>query len=108
MKEVPFSLNTNNCSYDYMRVREGPNWFRCYYKNVSRKIIEPLDAWRTLGVAKHTDFGKALKAWCLEMNETYSTESRLGVPDTSFASDAQDAEATDNTDASVSDTKMIT
>ena len=79
MKEVPFSLNTNNCSYDYMRVREGPNWFRCYYKNVSRKIIEPLDAWRTLGVAKHTDFGKALKAWCLEMNETYSTESRLGV-----------------------------
>ena len=101
MKEVPFSLNTNNCSYDYMRVREGPNWFRCYYKNVSRKIIEPLDAWRTLGVAKHTDFGKALKAWCLEMNETYSTESRLGVKDTSFASDAQDAEANDNT-------KMIT
>ena len=71
MKTIPFKGNDRDFSITYFRTREGPNWFLCYYKNVSRGLIEPLDAWRTLGIAKNMDTGKALKAWCLEMDELY-------------------------------------
>ena len=71
MKTIPFQHNDKDFSVTYFRTREGPNWFLCYYKNVSRGLIEPLDAWRTLGIAKNMDTGKALKQWCLDMHDQY-------------------------------------
>ena len=71
MKTIPFQHNDKDFSVTYFRTREGPNWFLCYYKNVSRGLIEPLDAWRTLGIARFTDSGKALKLWCLDMHDQY-------------------------------------
>tara|TARA_R110002020_G_scaffold469711_1_gene694949 strand:- start:309 stop:602 length:294 start_codon:yes stop_codon:yes gene_type:complete len=94
--------------YEYHRVREGPNYFVSYYKHSSRLHYDPKNCWRTLGVAKFTDTGKSLKAWCLEMDSTYGQQQAttdqcvsagLGRSDTSFASEAQ-SEPND-------DTKMI-
>lgn len=80
MKIISFPLNDKDFSVDYFRTREGPNWFRCYYKNAASGIIDPKDAWRTLGIAKFTDTGKALKAWCLEMHETYGPKDYTDDP----------------------------
>ena len=88
MKVIPFDGNTKHCSFEYFRVREGPNYFVSHYKGSTRGHNDPKECWRVLGVAKFTDTGKALKAWCLEMDETYSTETKVGVSDTSFASEA--------------------
>ena len=63
---------------------------------------DPKEAWRTIGVAKHTDTGKALKAWALEMHETYVNSKKEARKDTSFFSEAQTEE--DPT----ANTKMIT
>ena len=71
MKIIPFPGNDRNFKINYYRTREGPNWFLCYYKHASTGQTDPLQAWRTIGVAKFTDTGKALKAWCLEMDELY-------------------------------------
>ena len=60
-------------------------------------ITDPKECWRTLGVAKFTDTGKALKAWCLEMDELYSSSEKEGVKDTSFASEAALEDPTSNT-----------
>ena len=77
MKVIPFPLNDREMVFEYHKVREGPNWFLCYYKNASFMRELPLDAWRTLGIAKNTDTGKALKAWCLEV---YQEHKDYGVP----------------------------
>ena len=107
MLPIQFPENTSNMRYEYHRVREGPNFFITYYKNSSRLIHDPKDAWRTLGVAKFTDTGKALKTWCLEMDEEYGTVQRAkwghqggtgGHIDTSFASEVQnEQDPTENT-----------
>ena len=107
MLPIQFPENTSNMRYEYHRVREGPNYFITYYKNSSRLIHDPKDAWRTIGVAKFTDTGKALKAWCLEMDEQYGvpqrakwgTDDSLSRPDDSFASEvmAEQEEPNDNT-----------
>ena len=107
MLPIQFPENTSNMRYEYHRVREGPNYFITYYKNSSRLIHDPKDAWRTLGVAKFTDTGKTLKAWCLEMDEQYGVPQRdkwgkddsLSRPDDSFASEvmAEQEEPNDNT-----------
>lgn len=73
MKVIDFPKNDRNFKVQYYRTREGPNWFLCYYKNAAKGVIEPLDAWRTLGVAKNMDTGKALKQWCLDTHEQYGT-----------------------------------
>ena len=103
VKPVEWEGNTTQCNYTYFRVREGPNYFVSYYKNSSQLHYDPKNCWRTLGVAKFTDNGKALKTWCLEMDETYGTEAKgVARSDTSFASEAmKEEEPTDNT-------KMIT
>jgi len=50
-----------------------------------------------LGVAKFTDTGKALKEWCLLMDETYGVEDKPeSRTDTSFASEILE-ESNDNT-----------
>jgi len=107
MLPIQFPENTSNMRYEYHRVREGPNYFITYYKDSSRLIRDPKDAWRTIGVAKFTDTGKALKAWCLEMDETYGVPQRAkwgehdetgGRVDTSFASEVQnEQDPTENT-----------
>ena len=64
--------------FEYHKVREGPNWFLCYYKHASFMRELPLDAWRTLGIARNTDTGKALKAWC---QQVYQENKDYGIPD---------------------------
>jgi hypothetical protein len=116
MKPLEYEGNTQSMRYEYHRVREGPNYFVSYYKNSSRLHYDPKDTWRTLGVAKFTDTGKALKEWCLLMDETHGVPQRerwtsdvvdgaseaSGRADTSFASEAM--EEMSPTD----ETKMIT
>ena len=87
-KYIPFPENTNNCNYQYVRTKEGPNGFVCFYKDSATCKMDPLEAWRTLGPAKNTDTGKALKAWCIEMHEQYGDEEKEGEgrADQSFAS----------------------
>ena len=111
MKPEQFEGNDTYMRYEYHRVREGPNYFVTYYKHSSRLIYDPKDAWRTLGQAKFTDSGKALKEWCLRMDEQYGlpdvadgaeSVARSGRADTSFASEAM--EEMSPTD----ETKMIT
>ena len=95
--------------YEYHRTREGPNFFMCYYKNSAVGRTDPKDAWRTIGIAKFTDTGKALKEWCLQMHEQYGLDN-LSSPnddlephkDTSFASEVL------NEEDPTSNTKMIT
>ena len=89
MKILEFEGNTQYMRYEYHRVREGPNYFVSYYKNSSRLHYDPKNCWRTLGVAKFTDMGKALKEWCLLMDETYSKEEKEGYADDSFANDTK-------------------
>ena len=128
MLPIEFPENTSNMRYEYHRVREGPNFFITYYKHSSRLIHDPKDAWRTLGVAKFTDTGKALKEWCLAMDEQYGTVqrekwSRLdddpanqdetgGRVDTSFASEAVSEAIADlevqNEQDPTENTKMVT
>ncbi len=109
MPPIQFPGNTQYMRYEYHRVREGPNYFISYYKHSSRLHYDAKDTWRTLGTAKFTDTGKALKEWCLEMYETYSVpqmnkwhdndyhSSDDGRADTSFASEAMAEDPTANT-----------
>ena len=111
MKPQEFEGNTQYMRYEYHRVREGPNYFVSYYNHSSRLHYDPKDCWRTLGVAKFTDTGKALKEWCLLMYEEYSvpqmnkwgeSQGEEGRKDTSFASEAMEEQnPCDNT-------KMVT
>ena len=105
MKVIPFEHNTPSMRYEYHRTREGPNWFMCYYKHSSQKVLDPKDAWRTLGPAKFTESGKALKEWCLQMDDEYGEkkEEEVGRTDTSFASEAMNESKLDPTQ----NTKMI-
>ena len=107
MKPIPFELNDNSMSFNYIRTREGPNHFVCYYKHKAVLRQDPKDAWRVMSVAKFTDTGKALKEWCLQMHQTWvidrqEKEEEEGRKDTSFASEVQqEVEPNDNT-------KMVT
>lgn len=103
MKPLEFPGNEQDCSFTYHRTREGPNFFVSHYKGSTRGHIDPKECWRTLAVAKFTDSGKALKEWCLEMDELYVQSKLEPRKDTSFASEAIEEESspTDNT-------KMVT
>jgi hypothetical protein len=97
MKPIEFEHNTPSCSFTYTRTREGPNFFVSHYKGSTRGHNDPKDCWRVLGVAKFTESGKALKEWCLSMDEQYNQpeETDDGRKDTSFASEAMNEQ--DNT-----------
>jgi len=75
MKRIPFHLNDKDFIIEYHKTREGPSGFMCYYKNAATYRLDPLDAWRTLGIAKFTDTGKALKQWCIEMVDQFDSTS---------------------------------
>ena len=102
MKPIEYEGNDNSIQFSYHRMREGPNYFVCHYKQSSVLRQDPKDAWRVLGVAKFTDKSKLLKEWCLEMHQKYVLDKLEAVPDTSFASEVQAEQ--DPT----ADTKMIT
>ena len=123
MKPLEYEGNTQYMRYEYHRVREGPNYFVTYYKHSSRLIYDPKDAWRTLGQAKFTDSGKALKEWCLSMYDQYSVpqiekwhqdvadgvSEASGRADTSFASEAMgDDESSLEEMSPCDETKMVT
>lgn len=97
MKVISFEGNTPSCSFEYFRSREGPNYFVSHYKGSTKGHNDPKECWRALGVAKFTDTGKALKAWCLEMDELYSSAEKEGTVDNSFASEATLEDPTSNT-----------
>jgi len=102
MKPLEFPGNTNSCSFTYTRTREGPNYFVSHYKGTTRGHTDPKDCWRVLGSAKFTESSQLVKAWCIEMDETYnapaSEPEASGRKDTSFASEAMEEESpTDNT-----------
>ena len=85
MLPIEFPENTSNMRYEYHRVREGPNFFVSHYKGSTQGHNDPKECWRTLGVAKFTDSGKALKEWCLSMHDQYNNEEKEGYTDNSFA-----------------------
>ncbi len=89
MRVIEFEGNERGFLFTYHRVREGQNFFVGYYKNSSQLFYDPQNAWRMLGVAKFTDVGKALKAWCVEMNAQYGDEVKEGYEDGSFAGDTK-------------------
>ena len=117
MKPLEYEGNSQYMRYEYHRVREGPNYFVSYYKHSSRLHYDPKDCWRTLGQAKFTDDGKALKEWCLKMYDQYSVpqmdkwyqdvadgvSEANGRKDTSFASEAMEEEM-----SPCDETKMVT
>ena len=100
MKVIQFPQNDRDFKVSYHITNEGGNFFLCYYKQASMGHTNPTDAWRTLGVAKFTDTGKALKAWCLEMDELHGRKAKEDIErtDTFF----------DSTPEPNDDTKMIT
>ena len=75
MKRIPFPLNERDFKIEYHKTREGPNGFMCYYKNAATYNIDPLEAWRTLGIARFTDTGKKLKEWCLDCQAQHDSTS---------------------------------
>lgn len=101
---IDFPGNTQHCIHQYVRNKVGANYFVCYYKNSSCLRYTPVEVRRTLGYAKFTKTGEALKAWAVEMVELYGDKppASEGVADTSFASEAMEEE--DPT----SNTRMIT
>ena len=101
MKPIDFPSNDHSMIFQYMRMREGPNYFMCKYKQSSVLRQEPKDAWRILGPAKYTDTGKELKDWCLQQHQLYVLDKLEPVADTSFASDALNEEDPTN------NTKMV-
>ena len=111
MKRIPFPQNDKDFKIEYHKTREGPSGFMCYYKNAATYRIDPLDAWRTLGVAKFTDTGKALKAWCLDMVEQHNKakpEPEPVQPDNQFFDHSKEEEVSSDTDIEPNDnTKMV-
>ena len=109
MQQQHFEGNIPSCSFTYTRTREGPNYFVSHYKGSTRGHTDPKECWRVLGTAKFTDSGKALKEWCLSMDEQFNQPNPVeefrgsGRKDTSFAS-----EAMDNEESPTDNTKMVT
>jgi len=75
MITIDFPGNEQDCSFTYFKVREGPNYFVSYYKGSTRGHLDPKDCWRvlgddksSLGVAKFTTTGNALKDWAIEVS----------------------------------------
>ena len=101
MKPIDFPSNDHSMIFQYMRMREGPNYFMCKYKQSSVLRQDPKDAWKILGPAKYTDTGKELKDWCLQQHQLYVLDKLEPVADTSFASDSLNEEDPTN------NTKMV-
>jgi hypothetical protein len=101
MKLEAFPKNERDCSFTYVRTREGPNGWISYYKGASTMHVDPLECWRVLGVAKFTDTGKALRKWAEECHERWGDEAKEEEP-------KQDAGFFDHAPEPNDNTKMVT
>ena len=81
MKPKPFPGNDGGLKVEFMRMREGPNYFTFFYKNSARCVpaTDPKDVWRCMGTAKYTDTAKALKEWAVEMVEATLPKPELDM-----------------------------
>ena len=106
MKIIPFPENDRDFKVSYHITNEGGNFFLCYYKNASVGLTDPKDAWRTLGIAKFTDTGKALKEWCLTMHEQYgeTTDDPIRETERVFANRTETQEPSDGREHTERDT----
>ena|SRR5210317_893434 len=66
--------NTQHFQLNYHRVREGPNWFMMYYKNIATPCLTVKDVKSRLGPAKFLDSSKELYKWMEEMIEKYDSK----------------------------------
>ena len=99
MKPKQFPGNGKGLYVEYHKNRTGPNCFLSFYKNTSRLHTDPKDCWRVLGMAKHTETGKALKEWCVEVFEGDTPKPDLdmdAIKKTGFGPEAHE-EPNDNT-----------
>ena len=82
--------NSQHFQLNYHRVREGPNWFMMYYKNIATPCFTVKDVKSRLGSAKFLDSSKSLYKWMEEIMEKYDSAGieMEGRADTSFASEA--------------------
>ena len=99
MKVQQFPGNGDGLYVEFHKNRTGPNYFLSFYKNTSRLHHDPKDCWRVLGVAKHTESGKALKEWCVEIFEGDTPKPDLdmeAIKATGFGPEAH-VEPNDNT-----------
>ena len=87
---INYPDNTNSMIIQYHRVREGPNWFMMYYKNIATCCLSVKDVKSRLGSAKFLDSSKNLYKWMEEMMEKFDSAGieMEGRADTSFASEA--------------------
>ena len=108
MKPKPFPGNGRGLHVEFMRMREGPNYFCFYYKNSSRLVnaTDPKDVWRCMGVAKYTDTAKALKEWAVEMVEATLPKPELDMDQIKTEGFGPEAHVED--DDPTANTKMIT
>ena len=72
-------MNGDGLSFHYHHMREGPNYFSCYYRDSAVIRRDPKDAWRQLGAAKFTPTGKDLKEWCLSVSAETTTDQSEDV-----------------------------
>jgi len=105
--------NTQHFQLNYHRVREGPNWFMMYYKNIATCCLDVKDVKSRLGSAKSLDSSKNLYKWMEEMMKEYDSVGieMEGRADTSFASEAlrvasEENRSPENEDPT-SNTKMV-
>ena len=103
MKPIDFPSNDHSMIFQYMRMREGPNYFMCKYKQSSVLRQDPKDAWRVMGSAKFTANSQELKQWCLDIHDKYGHVEEESKKDTSFASEVQQEHEEPN-----DNTKMVT
>ena len=81
MKPKSFPGHGKGLHVEFMRMREGPNYFVILYKSTSRVVSanDPKDVWRVLGTAKYTDTAKALKEWAVEVVEATLPKPELDM-----------------------------
>jgi len=100
---VTFPGNGNGFYAEYDKKADH---FVVLYKNSARFCKDPVDVRRSLGVAKFTPSGDAVKEWAVEVS-TPIREKRATLEaraDTSFASEAQ---ADTDPDDPTANTRMV-
>ena len=99
---VPFPGNGKGFYAEYDKKEDH---FVVLYKNSARFYKDPIDVRRSLGVAKFTPSGDAVKEWAVEVSTPVRQKraEKEARADTSFASEAQAEDSDDPT----ANTRMI-
>lgn len=97
----PYPSNTQHFKVEYHRVREGPNWFMMFYRNIATPCFTVRDVKGRLGSAKFLESSKNLYKWMEEMIEQYDkqqTELDMSqIAATGFGPEAHGEDPTANT-----------